>query len=196
MQHIEETLIDQYAMGILDEESSAKVEEHVLFCEFCQNRLRETDEFLAMFRPAAIPMEDFPVRRRVTTWPVQRWIWSGVAFVIAVFLIAFATINFQRPTLSPAIVVMQSVRGPEAGAKVAFNKPTRLVFDLALPNEASYEIDIVDTTGRQILQSVADRYDGHPTILIEKLKRGSYWARVFDKQRQMELIAEYSLTAE
>ena len=59
--HIEENVLDRYAMGTLPGESIPKVEEHLLDCFFCQSRLVQTDEFLVYFRAAATQLDLRPV---------------------------------------------------------------------------------------------------------------------------------------
>lgn len=52
MDHISEELLDDYALGRLSEPDVAPVEEHLLICAFCQERLQLTDEFIAALREA------------------------------------------------------------------------------------------------------------------------------------------------
>src|SRR5260370_345699 len=50
--HIDENVLDRYAMGTLPGAAIPQVEEHLLSCSFCQSRLLETDDFLTHFPPA------------------------------------------------------------------------------------------------------------------------------------------------
>ncbi|MGE5647003.1 MAG: anti-sigma factor family protein [Acidobacteriota bacterium] len=48
--------LDQYATGKLEDESCvAAVEEHLLVCHECQDRLAELDRFIATLRAAVPP---------------------------------------------------------------------------------------------------------------------------------------------
>lgn len=52
--HVDEEALEQYAMGALGDEDAAPIEEHLLLCAGCQNRLAELDSFLnALRNPAA-----------------------------------------------------------------------------------------------------------------------------------------------
>lgn len=44
---------ESYAMGMLSEEQSAPLEEHLLVCPACQDVLAEQDEYLEAMRTAA-----------------------------------------------------------------------------------------------------------------------------------------------
>jgi anti-sigma factor RsiW len=51
--HIDEETLELYALGRLAEEEAAPVEEHLLVCHSCQDRLASTDEFIRTVRAAA-----------------------------------------------------------------------------------------------------------------------------------------------
>jgi hypothetical protein len=46
-EHVSEEAIEQCAMGTLPAPEVESFETHLLVCEVCQDRLRDTDEFLA-----------------------------------------------------------------------------------------------------------------------------------------------------
>jgi hypothetical protein len=197
MQHIEENLLDQYVMGTLPGELTAEVEEHLLTCSFCQGRLVEADEFLTLFRSAAIPVNPGPVPWWISVLTFRKWYWSGAAAALATLLIFLVTGDFHKAKLPPAIVLMQSLRGPEAGAQMASGRPGLLVFDLAVQaNHSEYEAEIVDAVGNEVLHIGAEVKDGRYAVLVEGLAPGSYWVRLYRKQGMRELVAEYGLRAE
>jgi hypothetical protein len=53
MDHIPEDVLDRYAVRGLPGVEEALVEEHLLLCTFCQDRLQLTDDFVAALRSAA-----------------------------------------------------------------------------------------------------------------------------------------------
>jgi anti-sigma factor RsiW len=53
VRHISEDWLERYSMGTLPEPQSGSLEEHLLICEDCQDRLRFLDQFIAAFRAAA-----------------------------------------------------------------------------------------------------------------------------------------------
>jgi anti-sigma factor RsiW len=197
MQHIEEQLLDQYALGTLSAESIAELEEHLLVCSICQSRLVEADELLLLLREAA-HLEDAPATPRWRNAFVFRTsFWPGTAAVLSAILILLITGDTHHAKLSPAILLMESLRGPETAAIMAHATPSLLLFDVAAQvNPADYEIEIVDAVGDEVLKRPADVRDGRLAVFVERLARGSYWVRVYRQQPAREVLAEYSLRAE
>jgi len=52
MSHIPDDIMDNYALGRLPEAESAAVEEHLLVCHECQDRLHVTDVLIDALREA------------------------------------------------------------------------------------------------------------------------------------------------
>jgi anti-sigma factor RsiW len=57
--HIEDELLEAYALSRLQEPQLEYVEEHLLICEPCRARLVATDAFAAAMRAAARPRARF-----------------------------------------------------------------------------------------------------------------------------------------
>lgn|GEM_PF-2059286 len=53
MQHIPEDSLEQYAMGAFPEPEAGPLEEHLLICTACQERLQQTDDYVAAMCAAA-----------------------------------------------------------------------------------------------------------------------------------------------
>jgi anti-sigma factor RsiW len=192
MPHIEEDLLDQYAMGTLPQDSAQHVEEHLLSCTVCQARLKETDEFLAVYSVAAAEMQTRVPWRGIHLAPA-RAVWASAAVLAAAAALWIAVP--RRSSAPPATVWMQSLRGPESQAHVASGKPALLVFDLPVAASATnYEIEVVDPAGNPVLTAPAQLTKGRLSGLL-KLASGTYWVRVYHTQPRKELVAEYGLEA-
>ena len=50
MPHLSDDLLELYVMGRLDEPELAPLEEHLLICEECRNRLEGTETYIAAMR--------------------------------------------------------------------------------------------------------------------------------------------------
>ena len=59
--HPTDALLEQYAIGKLDEPDLGFVEEHLLVCEQCRDRLTEQDDFVRATRAAARQLRDVPL---------------------------------------------------------------------------------------------------------------------------------------
>jgi hypothetical protein len=51
--HVDSETLEAYSMGMSSQEETAFVEEHLLICETCQERLDETDSYVALMRMVA-----------------------------------------------------------------------------------------------------------------------------------------------
>jgi anti-sigma factor RsiW len=190
--HIDNELLDRYALGSLAEDSLAGVEEHLLTCEQCQGRLLEADEFIGLFRAAAMDpsARRQPLFRRL--FPVRVMGAAGAAAVLGALFLT-VSINRRESPGPPATVMMQALRGPEAPAAIAAGKPVELLFDFAPTAPAdTYAAEIVDLSGKAVLTAIPESRDSRLNVSVHKLARGSYWVRLYQNPNR-ELIAEYAL---
>ena len=193
MQHIEDNLLDQYALGTLPADAIPELEEHLIVCSFCQTRLVEADELLILLREAAPFEKATPHLLRSPAFKYT--VWSTAAIALTVLLTLLFTGDAHHAKLQPAILLMQSLRGPEAAAEMSSSKPVLLVFDLAVQaNPLDYEVQIVDPVGNEVLKKGTELRDGRLAVLIDRLARGSYWVRLY--RQQSELTVEYHLRAD
>ena len=192
--HVNDELLDQYALGTLPEERAAGVEEHLLVCEACQSRLDASDEFAMLFRAASVQPDARPQRSWRAFWNHRAANWTVASAAMLAILLLVAG-PFREPQMAPATVLMQSLRGPDAPAQVAAGRPALLVFDLVpSPGVNEYEARIVNPVGVEILAAKVSSKDGRLAVLVERLPPGSYWVRVFRSDNR-EPIAEYGLRA-
>ena len=56
MEHISEDALERYAMRTLPEPELAVLEEHLLICAECRQRLQATEQYVAAMREAAARM--------------------------------------------------------------------------------------------------------------------------------------------
>ena len=192
--HIDDDVLEQYAMGSVGTESLPAIEEHLLTCPDCQARLIQVDEFIGLFRAAATQLDarPQPLWRRLFH---VRWIGAFVAAVVAAGLLLIF-VDSRKPPVMPATVLMQSLRGPEAATAIPAGKPVRLVFDVTPAGDArDYEVRVVDLLGNQIFAIPVEINQGHLSVLIRKLGLGSYWVRIY-RGANSEPIAEYGLKTE
>jgi anti-sigma factor RsiW len=64
MDHIPEEVLEEYAAGNLPESQKCELEEHLVACEFCQDRLEIEDEnFIATLKESVARRKKAPKRR-------------------------------------------------------------------------------------------------------------------------------------
>ena len=51
--HVDEEILERYALGRLNEDEAAPVEEHLLVCHWCQDALGAAEEYIRAVRAAA-----------------------------------------------------------------------------------------------------------------------------------------------
>jgi len=194
--HIEENVLDRYAMGTLSVGSTPKVEEHLLDCFLCQRRLAEADEFLIHFWAAATQLDVRPAPIWQRLQHAQRLLWGGSAVMAAAMVLLLIPSVPQQMNLQPAIVQMQSLRGPEARTQLAKGRPGVLIFDVPVREaRRDFEVEIVDRAGNEILKGDGTVKDNQLTFSVGRLAPAAYWVRVYQKQPARTLIAEYGLEA-
>lgn len=59
--HLQEELLEEYALGRLKGAPLGQVEEHLLLCETCRTRLQETEAFMQAARIAARRLREQPL---------------------------------------------------------------------------------------------------------------------------------------
>jgi hypothetical protein len=194
--HIDENVLDRYAMGTLPGAAIPQVEEHLLTCSLCQSRLVETDDFVIHFRAAATQVELQPASFWQRFLSAYRLIWGGSAVAAAGLMLLLVTGEPRLSKPQPAVVLMQSLRGPEEQAQIAKGSPSLLIFDVPIPaTHPSYEVEVVDTAGKQILKGQGIVKDDRLAFPIQKLAPAGYWVRIYQKQPARTLVAEYGLQA-
>jgi hypothetical protein len=191
--HIEEDLLDRYAMGDLSGDLLPAIEEHLLICTECQSRLRETDEFIAIFTQAVSRIEFRPAPwwKKVLHFRIDPlWIAALAIVILSVPVVR----TWNRAQQSPeAEVLMQSLRGPGENAHIAAGKPARLVFDLP-SSSGNCKLRILDSNGAAVQETRTSGAGSRPAASIAGLAAGDYWARLYCGSDD-ELTAEYSLNA-
>jgi hypothetical protein len=177
--HVPDELLERYSLGVVPEAEAADLEEHLLLCECCQDRLRETDVFIEAMRGA--------VREAVSPragWMAWRWAAVAAALVLGVWMSA-------RPQAGPApvAVVLEATRG--GGPTAPARQPLDLVLDRAgLPGLPSYRVEIVDSESRPVLRREVRPQGERLRVEAPPLPVGSYWIRL---SRDAELYREFGL---
>jgi hypothetical protein len=189
-QHISEDQIDLYAMGTLPGDMTPEVEEHLLACESCRERLERADEFALLFREAAVR----PDSRRTSRWweNWRRRAMAGVAATATAAAVFIMVARRETPLVAPVAVSMYAMRGPETAPQIAAGRPALLVFDLQATPAEEYEARLVDLSGTEVMKARAEIKDGRVSVTVERLSKGSYWVRLY-RAGANDAVAEYGL---
>ncbi len=203
--HVSEEILELYALGRLPEEQLGPIEEHLLVCPTCQDRLAETDAYVEAARRAARNFMMLPPSRwqllwsRMTAWmenPLPAWAAVGAALVLMLFLVPRLVLQ-PRPQPAPAVtVLLQTTRGvdPSLISKAPAGRPLRLSWDtMALPEVACCQVELVDAAGSVILRERLGKAD---SLRTGPLSAGRYWVRLYGLGPQQSLLREFGMQVE
>ena len=201
--HFDEELIEAYALGRLPEKEAGDLEEHLLICSVCQERLERADSFVQAFRvavhaPKAEPMSKKPPKSAWFGWLGASWQPLPMAAALAVLAIAIVALAPRREAHEgETLVALTAMRGGSSEAIAVAEGHQRLQFDLdatALGGR-SYRVELADSRGRQIWQSPTPIKvdDGRvKAALGRSVPGGVYWVRLYDPASG-QLVREYGL---
>jgi hypothetical protein len=199
--HASEEFLEQYALGLLTGSPLAQLEEHLLICSRCQEQLKETDDYVAAMRGAAVRLHHEDESRK-RSWTVISGALTfrrlGWGMAVAALALAGLALRFgPKPAQSsqPFALALQTSRGSELLHAPA-RRPLDLSLDVtALPPFSAYQVETVDAMGRVETQSSAEASGGRVRTSVAKgLLSGNYFIRLYSPSR--ELLREFSLRIE
>jgi hypothetical protein len=188
-QHVREADLESYSMHALSQEASARVEEHLLICETCRERLMAADQYVAAMKGAA---RDLPGQESAPE--PSRWRWRRlIPAFIAVALIAVVALSLTRhATPAPFAVSLRTMRGPATLVRAPSRRPLALQLDLAgLAASPSYRIEMVDQSGNRVWQGAIANPAAAASVAVPPQTRGMYLVRV--AMPSGETLREYRL---
>ena len=187
--HVDAEDLERYSIGSSPPDAIPPIEEHLLTCEGCQDRLLETDDYLLAMRTSAeqLRREVKAVKRR--EWRIPSWFPVMVAATCAIVLVV-ATQRFVQPHGPVVAVTLTALRGDGTGNSAPPRRELLLHPDLTgLAEASSYRLEIVDQTGHTVRQAAL--YRARNEIKVPALGAGLYFVRVYLPAG--ELLREYGL---
>jgi hypothetical protein len=190
--HMERDEIERYSMGAITEEESAPFDEHVLICEFCRNRVTESDDYVAAMQGAGGRLRhsrNLEARRRF--FPRLIPLFSAAGLIV---LVALATLWLgNRATATPAYAVnLVSTRGSGIDAKAPPGRALNLSLELTgLPTQPSFRVEMVDRLGTVVWRGTAQPRDSKAAVSVPGMPGGIYFVRVYAPPG--ELLREYGI---
>ena len=187
--HLDAEDLERYALGAFAPEGDALLEEHLLICEGCQDRVREAEEYLLAMRMAAEQWRRDERAAKVREWRFPAW-FPALATAACCLLLVVATFRFAQPRGPAVAVSLSAVRGNGTGSNAPAGRELILHPDLTgLAETPSYRLEIVDQTGHQVRQGRFAR--GPNGIKVPGLAAGQYFVRVY--RPAGDLLREYGL---
>jgi len=190
-EHLGAELLESYSIGRLSEQESARLEEHVLVCEMCQDRLAETDSWVRAVRRAAAGLP-IPARRIWSPWSLPRLV--PILAAMTLILTVGVALRFNHGgVVAPVAVVLEATRG--AGVQVPAMQPLLLRPGLeGLRPQTRYHLEVVDRLGKDVWRT---DIPGGPVaasgVKMPGLSPGTYFVRLYDPSHV--LLREYAVAA-
>lgn len=189
---MDEEEIEHYTTGDIPEEECARVEEHLLICEECRQRVETDDLYVHAMRGAAAewrgrpPVEQRAPRHTGWWWP--RLVPAMLAAALLALVVWQAGRGLERR--APVFAVsLAAVRGSNPAAQAPAGRPLDLELDLnALPAFDAYGVQVVDGVGNRVWQGSVS---SGAACRIAPLSAGTYFVRVSSPSG--ELLREYAL---
>jgi len=196
--HIADEVIERYSMGKVPDVEAASLEEHILVCEQCQDRLEEVDRFIVALREARLHRLPEPTSRW-QAWKDRLSVGWKLAlapgFAAAALLVMLVSPGpYDRQTVD-----LSTVRGGDAALVTALaGRPLRVNLDLSgIEPLGRYRVEIVDAGGRRQWSSTTSG-QGEKLLVETDLSphRGQYWVRVYQPEPGETLLREFALRVE
>jgi hypothetical protein len=210
-EHALEEDLERYSLGILPADALEVLEQHLLICPRCQDRLGETDIYVQTMQGAARALRAQPasywsrVQSRISaafTMPKLAWALPVAAVFVVCLLWAAGTWRLSPPAGSPPVAVaLHAVRGsePAALAKAPQGRALSLQADLSgLTLSGECIVEVVDEKGSSVRRSQARSQGSRVSLQLPAgLESGHYWVRLYAAGPQNhELLREYALRVE
>lgn len=205
--HPTEDLLEEYSFGRVFEPALAPLEEHLLDCTLCQERLLAVDEYTALMKAGIAAIE----KEREVTTPSPRFVFPrlpGFPVVLAAavtLVLAGVTIGWRlQPSSAVAsasttatVVKLTALRGSDGDgvAHAVFGRPLELTVDRTdLAPALTYRLEVVSSTGRPLWSGAARAAPRNLSARVTtRLAPGAYWVRLYAGE---QLRREFGLRVE
>lgn len=201
--HPSEERLEEYSRGTLPEAEVERLEEHLLVCALCQDRLSEMDVFVDATRQAARKVQADPpsaledglrdLGRLAVKPPVVAVMAAGLVAAVALT----ARVSTDPATAFP--VRLEALRGASPlNSHAPAGRRLSLRLDLAgVPESPSYRVEVVDGEGRVAFDRVVPQNgDATANLTGVRLPAGRHWVRVYEPGPSGALLREYGLIVE
>jgi hypothetical protein len=179
--------LEQYALGRMPDSDLLPLEEHLIICTVCQERLSEVESFIVGMREAlgTAPEPDLSVVPRIDWFGWLRRPAFQLAIGFAAVILVVAVYSNGRTKFVPsASLQLTAMRG-----EMPFTVPAQQ-FDITLADaprdNGSFHVEVVNATGDSIWAGAAENSPGGVRVrLSQRLMPGDYFVRLFSASGAM-----------
>ena len=195
--HVSDDNLELYALNRLEENDVPALEEHLMICHECQDRLDDTDQYIRAMKVAtgALRQQRPGLLARFVEWirfVPQPALAFGFAAVIALLFIV------RLPQASVETIDLSAMRDVASQAHVRSNTIPQLRLSAeGLAVSESYSVEVVNEGGSRVWEGSSSAKDQKIVVsLSSKLNVGTYWVRVYKDATRRQLLREYGLTVD
>jgi hypothetical protein len=179
--HLDPEDLERYSFGRTTPDETAQVEEHLLNCEKCRDKLEETEGFTFAVTAAAAELD----RTRAKSWSKV----SVLATAACLLLAVGAALWWSGGHEAPVAVSLTALRANSAVA-VPAGRTLELHPDLTgLPAPSTFRIEVVDQSGKPVWHG--ELAATRTAIIVPAQSAGAYFVRLYTPSG--ELLREYGL---
>jgi hypothetical protein len=182
--HLNDDVLERYAMSSLSEAEAEAVEDHIALCSRCLDRLDEATTYIEGMRAALKNGPEGEGRKvRLPSWIQRGWgapVWAGGALAAAGLLFVTLRPGHLSPSAdalpSPALVVLDGTRG----ASSVVHGAGPFDFELFMPADGRrYHVELLDDGGRKLWDADVPGLNGKlHAVVKQKIDAGQYYLHV------------------
>lgn len=194
--HVSEDALELYALEQVNESELPALEEHLLVCAACQDRLETTDQYVRGMKAAMKELKSQPVQPTILERMVQ-WLPAVpkpvIGFGLAAAMAAFFVVQMPKATVES--VDLSATRSVASGAHVSSKSiPELRLAAEGLSPASTYLVEVVDNSGKELWEANATPKDNKIVAsLHSRLSAGQYWVRIYSDSDRKDLVREFSL---
>src|SRR6516164_663233 len=95
--HVDVEDLESYSIGTSSPADSTRIEEHLLVCECCQDRLQETDDYVLAVRRATLKWQRDERASKRSEWRFAAWFPPLAALACCLMLVVSALHLVRQP---------------------------------------------------------------------------------------------------
>jgi hypothetical protein len=206
-EHPSDDLIERYSLGMVQEDELGPLEEHLLICGVCQDRVAESDDYVAAMRRAAAKLKREQESRTklvgsglgfLTLFGSFRlkWVLAGVVLVFVAGGIVMSHYWVHNRLPAPVAILLEAKRGlDDTATRAPSGKSLVLEIDTTqLAGRLAYVVEVVDSGGHLTWKSSVRPQNTRLRLgPLPSLRKGRYWVRLYGLEPSKELLREYGL---
>lgn len=199
--HIDPEALEQYSLGRHGELDIASIEEHLLVCGRCLDKLEHTEAFIEATKGALSGTCRKPASSALSmSAGVRLRSWIMVP-ALATALVAIATgvvMAWHRDAqLGPAQeIALATTRGAE-DIRVQHGDVALSIDTTELPGAGPFVLELVEADGSRVWSGIEEASNHRiRTTPGRNLRAGRYWLRVYANAQKTDLLREYGFLVE